>query len=211
MIVAENVNNVGQSVSVAGASPTPESCTVCVPTPSTIVNVPVAGPAVAGSNFTAIWQLELAASDIVPHALLASTKGPETESLVIGTGTSPLFSAVTWNAADVAPASTLPKLIVAGNRVTSPGAMPVPLRGTTSCPPATLALTVSWPVRFPTWLGTNVTWTAQLAPAWITAFAQLSVSIKSLLASTSVGDSAIPPVFVSVTVSALLADPFICG
>ena len=55
--------------------------------------------------------------------------------LVIGIGNDPLLPASTCNGVDVAPTATAPKLTVAGVRVTSPAAVPVPLKSTSNCPP----------------------------------------------------------------------------
>ncbi len=126
--VPGKVSDAGSSVSVGGAVPFPESCTVCVPARSTMVSTPVAAPGSDGVNFTVIWQSVFGARAVVPQPLLARTNGPVTCTLVIETGTPPAFSAVICRAAEIVPLSISPKSIVVGCRLTFGAATPVPAK-----------------------------------------------------------------------------------
>jgi hypothetical protein len=66
---------------------------------------------------------------------------------------------------------------------------------------------VIWPVRLPVAVGVNVTWIEQLAPTATVAFWQLSVSLKSPLMAIAEAVRVTLPVFVNVTVCALLEVP----
>src|SRR5579864_8468199 len=124
MIVAGNVREVADKVSVGGAAPVPVSCTDWVPRSSTMVSAPVAGPATAGVNSTCNWQSVFAGKEVTPQAFAASTNGQETVMLVMATGVPPLFSAVTASGFDVVAALTWPKSIVVGVKFNTGGVSP---------------------------------------------------------------------------------------
>jgi hypothetical protein len=63
------------------------------------------------------------------------------------------------------------------------------------------------PVRFPVPVGVNITWIVQLPPTATAALRQLSVSLKSPLTAIALVVRASEPVFVNVTVCALLVIP----
>lgn len=58
-----------------------------------------------------------------------------TEMPVMATGAELELATVTCSGEDVVPTSTVPKLKVAGVRVSEPAGRPVPLRSTVSWPP----------------------------------------------------------------------------
>jgi hypothetical protein len=88
--------------------------------------------------------------------------------------------------------------------------LPVPMSATLCGEPTTKSLKTSVAVRVPTVVGTNVTATAQLAPA--ASEAPQVVEILKSLASEPASQmlemlNALPPLFVSVTVCAAPAKP----
>src|SRR5579863_130770 len=104
--VPGKLKDVFPRVSVGGAAPVPLSATVCFPSVSIKVSVPVTGPVTVGVNSTLIWQSESTANAVVPHALLEIVKGAVIVRLVMGTAGAPLLLASTCSAAEVVPTST---------------------------------------------------------------------------------------------------------
>lgn len=103
---------------------------------------------------------------------------------------------------ELLPTVTLPKLSVAGERLT-PGAAPVPLSETICVPAASLITAV--PVRVPAAVGVKVKVSAQVAfAARGLDDVHVSLSAKSPLTVTLLMLKALPPLFVKVTDCELL-------
>ena len=142
-MVDGKASEMAPSVSVGGAVPVPESCIVCVPAASTMVNFPVAGPSVVGLNCTVISQ-SVVAGTAEPQALPARANGAVTVRLEIAAA-APRLAAVTCSTADLVPDSTAPKSIDCGESVTCGGGRPVPLSLTVIFPLAIFPSMVNCP------------------------------------------------------------------
>jgi hypothetical protein len=174
--VAGNVRLVVDSVSVAPSNPVPLSAADCVPRLSVTVKLPVADPACVGAKSTATAQADPAAKE-PPQVSFVFTKGAVTTIPLRETGLPPTFCRLRVCAAEVVPTCCVPKLRLVGSSVRLPVANPVPVSGTSSSPPATLALIAIVPLRLPVSVGVKLTVNWQLAFFATVVPAQLSVSL----------------------------------
>jgi hypothetical protein len=197
----------GLESETAGATPVPESVTVCgLPLAlSVTVNDALTGPRDEGVNVTLIGQLAPAARP-VPQLFVCEKLLCVVAMLEMVRGAVPVLLRVTcWVELGV-PTFWLPKLRLVCEKLTM-GATPVPVSETLSGLSLALSVTVSDAVTVPGDEGVNVTLMAQLAPA-ARAVPQLFVCEKlpTVVAMLEMVSAALP-VLLRVTCWAELAVP----
>lgn len=142
--------------------------------------------------------LVIGKSDLVPVSVMLLMVTDELLSLVI----------VTLNVALVLPTVTGPKFNAVGDTAR---ATPVPVRLAVCGLPGALSVMDSVPVRVPPCVGLKLTFTMQLAPAPSelpqAVFGGAATRAKSPLTAMLVIETALPPVFLTVTVFAPLVAP----
>ena len=162
-------------------------------------------PGDSGVNLT--LNLQLAPAATLDPQVLVSPKSlgslPVKSIPVMSSAVLPVLVKVTVIGELVFPTATLPKFSWLGVNFTS---VPVPLRGTLCGLPSALSLNDSVPLTEPAFEGLNVTKVLQLAPA-VTLDPQSFVSVKALFVTMAVTFRVALPIFVRVTVCALLAIP----
>ena len=143
--IPPKLSEVAERLSVCGAQPKPLSATVCVLDPSVKVSFPVAAPRWVGAKASSSWQSAPAASELV-HWLVEIVNGGVMAMLLMETDAVPLLPACARYVPEVVPSGTGSndevwpgagsKLMVGGDSVINPAAVPVPLSSTKgSCPP----------------------------------------------------------------------------
>src|SRR5438128_2680724 len=147
-------------------------------------------PAAAGVKVTLIAQLAPAAT-VFPQVLVWA-KSPFAVTLVRLSAVPPVLVSATACAALVVPTVWLPKLRLDGDKLTTAGVFPTPVRLTLCGLPLALSVILSVPVPVPAAVGAKLTLIAQLVPA-ATVLPQLLVWAKSPFAVTLVILSAAPP------------------
>src|SRR5215475_7309523 len=143
----------------ADGLPEPESATVAVPPSLVIVNVPLAGPVLAGANCTAIWQLPPGAMALPPEQPSEIMNGALTVVPATCRLVEPALVTVmvcTWL---TVPTGAEPKARLPGATAMT-GFTPVPRSATVGLDVALLVI-LSVPDWGPVVLGENVTMTGQ--------------------------------------------------
>src|SRR5271168_3169215 len=176
----------GETAIAGGERPVPLSVTDAEATPTLVVltvSVAVVAPVATGEKVTATVQLAFAAT-VAPQVVVPIEKlcvpalepAPEMEKLGCPSGAPPLLVMVTVLAAVGILICSLPKLIVAGDRLISGGFSPVPL-SFTDCARSASEIT-SVPVSPAATLGVKVTEIEhdEFAASWLP---QLFTAIKS--------------------------------
>jgi hypothetical protein len=148
------------------------------------------------------------AASVVPQSF-AWVKGPVATIAEMASVAVPLFVSVTVCAALVVPWSWLPKVSDESDTAAfgTNGTVPVPLKAMVCGLPDTLSEIVSVPVNAPALEGAKETETVQLAAA-ASAPPQLFVWVKDALAAIAEMVSVPVPLFVNVTVFAVLVVPW---
>src|SRR5438270_201369 len=205
-----------RSESESRAVPCPLSLMICglPPALSATDSVPVRAPKDAGVKVTLIVQFPLAAkvAGLMGQALapvLVVAKSPEAANELIVKGAAPVFVSVTVIGVLVVASNWLPKARLVGANPT-PGAESDP-KSVGKCErPQALSPSDSVPVRAPKAVGVKVTLMVQFPPAAKVAglvgqaLAPVLVAAKSPEAANELIVKSAAPVFVSVTVIAVL-------
>ena len=181
------------------AMPVPPSVTVWVPILSTSCSRPVRRPDVVGVKRTVKEQPAPTARE-VPQLLEPMAKSLVTVGACSVAGRLPLLVTVTVCGGAVAFIAVSGKAMLGGETTTAAVPVPVPLSVAEAYPPRTLPKTCSVPLCAPAADGAKLTCTVQFAPGAMAAPAQLSVSMKPVLAVTRETLSVALPVLVAVRV-----------
>jgi len=155
---------------------------------------------VVGVNATLMVHVSAVPEGSVPGQLLVATNGAAGKVTLIGIATVPLFVTVNICVALVCPIAKEPNACEVGDTVI--GAVPVPVNKIVCLP--TPSVIVIIPVNDPMLVGVKVIEMLQLLPA-ANELVQVVVSVKfALLGAMLMFPSAALPLFVSLTVAALL-------
>src|SRR5437016_4994028 len=198
------------------AVPFPLSVMICGLPPALSVtdSDPVRAPEAVGVKVTLMVQFAPAAKEIGRAswrvgAVLVAAESPEAANELIVKAAAPVFVSVTVIGVLVVASGWLPKPSLVGANPT-PGAVPFPLSVMICGLPPALSASDSVPVRAPKAVGVKVTLMVQFAPAAKVAglvgqaLAPVLVAAKSPEGANELIVKAAVPVFVSVTVIAVL-------
>jgi hypothetical protein len=158
---------------------------------------PLAEPLLEGLNVTVNVLLWSGASVNGVEIPLTPTPAP----LVLADVTEmlcPHVFLIVTNCEPICPIVTLPKAMLLGPATSCPPVAPVPARLTTCGFCGALSVNDTVPVRTPTAVGVNVTFTVQFAPATSVA-PQLLDWAKSPVAATALKEILVLPAFVNVS------------
>src|SRR5665213_1431609 len=189
----------GVSDTPAGATPLPESATVCERNWSLTVSAPSAAPVVAGTNATLMAHVECAVSE-VPQPLVAVNGPPEMLALTSVSAISPELVSNTCCVALDVPICCAANVSACGASESVAGALPVPVSEAV-CVPAS-SVTASVPLRAPLAVGANATGSEQPVCAASVVPQVFAVSWKSPVSTGADSAVGVPPVFDTVIVCA---------